>query len=239
MSMTSVETNAREAANYGGLVDAIGGIVTIVLAIVALSGINSQMLLAISTVVFGAALLIQGGAMLSEYTHMIFPPGTTAPVEEFSGGGLSVVFLVGTAGIVLGVLALVGIYSVPLTAIAVIAFGSALVLSSNAVWNLHRMKQAFFRIGGRPALAGSEVLASEMAAGSAGLQCIAGLAAIVLGILAVTGTNAMALTLISLLILGATILLTGSTLSGAVQGFMRPVGNSPRLPSAWSERPAE
>jgi hypothetical protein len=54
------------------------------------------------------------------------------------------------------------------------------------------------------------------------MQCLAGLAAIVLGILAVTGTNPTVLTLVGLLVLGATVLLTGSTLSGVAMGFMEP-----------------
>jgi hypothetical protein len=61
-----------------------------------------------------------------------------------------------------------------------------------------------------------------MASGSAVLQCLSGLAAIILGILAVTGTNPNVLILVGLLVLGATVLLTGSTLSGAVMGFMEP-----------------
>jgi hypothetical protein len=166
---------------------------------------------------------------------MIFPAGATEPVEEFSGGELSVVFLVGTAGIVLGLLALLGIYAVKLTSIAIIAFGSALVFGSNSVWSVHRMKQATFRASGQRALAGSEILAIEIAAGSAGLQCVAGLAGVVLGILAMTGTIPVTLSLIGLLVIGATILMTGSTLSGAVQGFMRPVGGA----RFWSESPAE
>jgi len=235
MSMTSIQTSARDAANYGGMVDAIGGAATVVLAIIGLSGTSADMLLAIATIVFGAALLIQSGAILSELTHMIFPAGATEPVEEFRGGGLSIVFLVGSAGIVLGVLALLGIYRIELISIAIIAFGSALVFGSNSVWSVHRMKQAAFRTGGHRAMAGSEILATEIAAGSAGLQCIAGLAGIVLGILAVTGTIPVALSLVSLLVMGATILMTGSTLSGAVQGFMRPVGSA----RSWSESPAE
>lgn len=234
MTSTSVETNAREVTNYGGLVDAIGGAATVVLAIIGLAGTRTDMLLAIATVVFGAALLIQGGTILSELTHMMFPAGAIASVDEFSGGSLSTVFLVGTAGIVLGVLALLGIYPLMLTAIAVIAFGSALVFGSNSVWSVHRMKRLIVRTGSQRTVAGSEILATEIAAGSAGLQCFAGLAAIVLGILAVTGTNPVALSLVGLLVMGATILLTGSTLSGVVQGFMRPVSST-----SWSESPAE
>ncbi|OKO84792.1 hypothetical protein AC629_20510 [Bradyrhizobium sp. NAS80.1] len=224
--MSTVITSERtfqEAATYGGLVDAIGGAATIILAIVGLSGVSQSMLGAIATIVFGAALLIQGGTMLTEFTKLMAPPDATATAEEFvGGGGLSALFLVGAAGIVLGVLSLVGISAQTLTAAAVIAFGGALLLSSNSVWHLYRTKQASYRAGAARTLSGAEFLAGEMASGSAVLQCLSGLAAIVLGILAVTGTNSSVLTLVGLLVLGATVLLTGSTLSGAVMGFMEP-----------------
>ncbi len=235
-TFTASENAVQDTTNYGGLVDAIGGIATIVLAIIALSGVHPTTLVAIATIVFSAALLIQGGTMLSEYTHMIFPAGAAAPTEEFGGGGLSALFLVGAAGIVLGVLALLGIYDLALTAVAVIAFGGALVLSSNAVWQLYRMKRSALRIAGARTISGGEILASEMASGSAAMQCLGGLAAIVLGILAVTGMNAAVLTLVGLLVLGATVLLAGSTLSGVVMGFMVPVAERR---SAWSAGPAE
>ena len=217
------EHTFQEAATYGGVVDAIGGAATIILAIVALSGVSQSILGAIATVVFGAALLIQGGTMLTEFTKLMAPPGAAGTAEEVvGGGGLSSLFLVGAAGIVLGVLSLVGIASQTLTAAAVIAFGGALLLSSNSVWHLYRAKQASYRAGAARTLSGAEFLAGEMASGSAVLQCLSGLAAIVLGILAVTGTNPSVLTLVGLLVLGATVLLTGSTLSGAVMGFMEP-----------------
>jgi len=222
-TMFTSDKTFQEAATYGGLVDAIGGVATIVLAIIALSGVNQPMLVAIATIVFGAALLIQGGTMLTEYTKLIFPPGAADPAEEMvGGGGLSALFLVGAAGIVLGVLALLNIDPQTLTAAAIIAFGSALLMSSNSVWHLYRAKQTLHRVGGPQTHSGGEILAGEMASGSAALQCLAGLAAIVLGILAVTGINPLALTLVALLVLGATVLSTGSTLSSAVMGFMEP-----------------
>lgn len=231
-TLTTSESTLQEAGRYGGLVDAVGGIVTIVLAIIALAGVHETLLVSIATIVFGAALLIQGGTMLSEYTRMIFPGGVAAPTEEFGGGGgLAAVFLVGAAGIVLGILALLGIYSVTLASVAVIAFGAALVLSSNAVWQLYRMKQTSFHARSR-VTTGSEILASEMASSSAAMQCLAGLAAIVLGILAVAGFNAAILTLVGLLVLGATVLLTGSTLSSAVMGFMEATPARPWSPGA-------
>ena len=53
---------------------------------------------------------------------------------------------------------------------------------------------------------------------------LAGLAAIVLGILAVAGLNAVVLTLSALFALGATMILTGGSLSATVAGFVRPAG---------------
>jgi hypothetical protein len=62
-----------------------------------------------------------------------------------------------------------------------------------------------------------------MASGSAGVQLLTGLSAGVLGILAVAGENPVLLTLVALLLLGITVLLSGSALSGLVMSFMRPV----------------
>jgi hypothetical protein len=231
MATTIAETEPR-GMNYGGFADAAGGIATLVLAIVALAGVHSGSLVAVATIVFGAALLIQGGTMLSEYAHIIFPPGESAvATTEFSDGGLSALFLVGGAGIVLGILALLGIYPVELTAIAAIAFGGALVASGNAVWHLHVLKRASMKARDpQDTRYGSEILAGEMASGSAAIQALAGLTAVILGILAVVGTNPGVLTMTALLVLGATIVLTGSTLSGAALSLMRPSAHAARAP---------
>lgn len=227
MSTTYYESSTAEAAAYGGLVDAVGGIATAVLAIIALAGYAPSVLTAIAVIVFGAALLIQGGTVLSEYGSIIFPAGSVAvpAVQDFSGGGLPAMFLVGAAGIVLGILALLGIVPGTLTAIAIIAFGSALVLSSNSVRQLYTLQASAARAGG-PRMGGM-FLAGEMASSSAGVQLLAGLATIVLGILAVCGVRPELLGLSALLVLGVTVILTGSTLSGMVLGFMRPARLTP------------
>lgn len=238
MTLTSRrEAVYRESAAYGGLVDAVGGVATIVLAVVGLVGIHAPLMTAIATIVFGIALLIQGGTMLSEYASIIFPAGVRAtPIDQFGGSSLTSVFLVGATGIVLGVLALLGINAGVLLPVAVIAFGTALVLSSNAVWHLYVLRRASVRadssiqqssVTTTSAMdtreAGGELLASEMASGSAGIQALAGLAAVVLGIIAVAGSPAdLTLNLCALLALGATLILTGGSLSATVLGLMRP-----------------
>ncbi len=221
MAMTMTDTGTVQS-NYGGFADALGGIATIILAVFGLAGVAVATMLPIAIIVLGAALLVQGGTMLSEYAHIIFPAGRgAATVENFGGGSLAVVFVVGAAGIVLGVLALIGIYPGVLSSVAVIAFGAAMVLSSNSVMHLQLLKTTVAASEGTRF--GAEILAGEMASGSAGTQALTGLAAIVLGILAVVGvSSADVLSLIAVLALGATIVLTGSSLSGAVLSFMRP-----------------
>jgi len=218
MSTTySTETGATgESATYGGFVDALGGIATIVLTIIALSGVKADILLSIATIVFGAALLIQGGAMLSEFAQI---EATAETPTASSGAGLSGLFLVGVAGIVLGVLALLGVHALMLTSVAVIAFGGALVVSASAVWQLLTSRSMASRFQSHGSMLSA--IASDVAAGSSGVQGMAGLAVIVLGILAVSGTYSLALTLVALLVAGAAIVMTGSTLSGAMIGFMR------------------
>jgi hypothetical protein len=226
MAMTSFgETLTREKnAAYGGFADAIGGLATVVLAIVGLAGVHQPLLVAVAIIVFGVALMIQGGAMLSEYAGFMFPSGARAPfVGHFGGSNLSSVFLAGGAGIIFGILALLHIEAAGLTAIALIVFGAALVLSSNAVWNLYMLKHAAMTSGETEPMSGGEVLASQMASGSAGIQAVAGIAAVVLGVLALAGTgvDSIVLILVALLIVGITIVLSGSTWSGTVMSFMK------------------
>lgn len=227
MSTAYLESRSTEAAAYGGLVDAIGGIATAVLAIVALTGYAPDLLGAIATIVFGAALLVQGGTLLSEYAGLIFPTGalaSSAATESFAGDGLAAMFLAGASGIVLGILALLGIAAPTLVAVAVLAYGSALILSSGSVRHLFRLQTVARRSTGTQT--GNEFLAGEMASGSAGVQLVVGLGAVVLEILSLAGVNPAILSLVALLVLGITVIFTGSTMSGMVMSFMRPARSS-------------
>lgn len=217
MNTAYMDTRAAATATaYGGVIDAIGGIAAAVVAIVGLTGFHPELMAAVAVIVFGAAMLIQGGTLLSEYAVVM--PIVAGADGVVGDDGLAVMFLAGAGGIVLGILALLGIASAALISIAIIVYGAALVLSSSSVRHLFVLQAAARRASGR---SGTQMLAGEMASGSAGMQLLAGLAAIVLGILSVAGTRAPVLTLSALLILGVTFILTGSTLSGLVMSFMR------------------
>lgn len=220
MSITSRETSLHESAAYAALVDAIGGIATIVLAVIGLAGVNPPMITAIATIVFGVALLIQGGTMLSEFAQIVFPPEwEVGAVEQGGGSSLSVVFMGGATGVVLGILALLGIHAAMLMAASVIVFGTALLLSSNAVRHLYMLRQSVK--GPRQTRFGGEMVLGEIASGSAGVQALAGLAAIVLGVLAIAGEADATLNLVALLLLGSTIFMTGGSLTATIVSFMR------------------
>jgi hypothetical protein len=227
MAISVSEGAWRETAAYGGFVDALGGVATIVLAVIGLAGVKPEMMVAIATIVFGVALLVEGGAMVSEYAHNMFPSGSrSGAIENFGGVGLSAHFLVGASGIVLGVLALLGIQSAILTSVALIAFGAAMVLSSNSVWQLHQMKRMAMLPMENQLVSGTAILANEMASESAGALSLAGLAAIVLGILAVAGTVPLELGLVALLVLGAGILATGNGFNNAMTSVISAASRS-------------
>jgi hypothetical protein len=224
MSMISRQAAHRESVAYGGLIDAVGGVATIILAALGLAGLHAPLLAAIATIVFGIALLIQCGTMASEYAQLLFPFGGKAimKIDEFGGRSLSVVFLAGAAGVILGVLALLGVNAVVLTSIAMITFGTALILSSSAVFDLLMLSRGIQKSEGRYQEGQGRFGWEILAIGSVGLQVLAGVVAIVLGVLALVGAaNALTLTLVALLALGAALVLTGGSLSATVLSLMR------------------
>jgi hypothetical protein len=218
MNAVTAESSSGQTTAYGGLIDAIGGIAAGVLAVLGLTGFDPEGMAGIATIVLGAALLVQAAAILSQYTNALYQSEVVSTPSELAGGdSLAAMFMVGASGIVLGVLALLDLVPMTLTAIAVIAYGSALILSSGSVRQLHVLR------GGAPPLArsGHEFLASQIVSGATGMQLMSGLAAVVLGILAVAGHNPLVLSLAALLLLGVTVLLTGTALSSLVVSFMR------------------
>jgi hypothetical protein len=122
------------------------------------------------------------------------------------------------------------VHSPILNSVAAIAFGGALVISASAVWTLLTSRSVASRFEARNTML--QRVAAEIAAGSSGVQAMGGLAVIVLGILAVAGIYTEVLALIALLVAGAAIVMTGSTLSGTMIGFMRPTAASAQVRAA-------
>jgi hypothetical protein len=210
----------KTSSSRGPIGEAIGSIVTVVLTILGLAHVAPNFLMAIATIAFGAALLLHGSAMLGDYARLAGRADENISAA-LGGGGLSSILLAGAAGIILGILALLDIAPVELTAIAVIAFGSALILGTNSTLRLHLFKFAAANTNERTQRLANEIMASEMLSSSAGIYGLTGLAAIVLGILALAGFSAVTLVLIALLALGAVNIVNGIDATGLLMNAFR------------------
>jgi hypothetical protein len=184
-----------EMEPFGLLTEGAAGLVVIVLAIVALAGVSTGVLASIAAIVIGGGMMAQ--AFNSAAEHLKATAGDTSGAQrrgEF-GGEILVDCLCGLAGIVLGILALVGIGAAHLLAAALIVYGGGLL------------------VGG---VAGAR-LPGAFAAG--GMELLIGLAAVVLGILSVLMAGSPVLVLVGFLAVGAALLLVSASFSGAVQHF--------------------
>ncbi len=156
-------TSAFRWIASASIMEAVVSIAIIALAIVGLAGVYSVTMAAIATIITGAAILIEGGAFERGRLH--------------EGSGMSAQMLGAIAGIILGVLALMGVASITLLAVAMLVFGVT------------------FLLGAAMQAPGSQ--------GSMEGHLLLGLSVSVLGLLAVIGIVPVTLVLVGLLVLGA------------------------------------
>lgn len=218
MSIVARQSTYRERAAFG-LIDDIGGIGTVLLAILGLVGLYAPILAAIATIIFGIALLLQGRALLAEYTQASVEAAAHTGVSAIAVSIRFAVILLAAVGAALGVLSLLDFNSAVLTPVASIMFGGGLVLSSVSIWHLNAIRRASAK--GETSL--KDIVANHMVFDSLGVQTFAGLAAIILGVLAASGaTYDLTFNLVALLILGSALVLKGGSLNAILLSFMRP-----------------
>ncbi|HVZ92520.1 MAG TPA: hypothetical protein VG843_12790 [Rhizomicrobium sp.] len=210
MATTYTERTGVTAATTGSIADAAGGIAVIVLSIIGLGRATPGPLMSIAVIVLGAAFLAEGGAVIGEYTQLL---NRTVGAVADSGAGMMMELMIGAAILVLGILGLIGVAPAILAPVAVIVAGALLLVSAPVMMQLVEIRRV---LEGTAEPAQSLLRAS--ASGVSGMQILAGLAAIVLGILDLTGATigAGALTLVALLILGAALTFNGTALTGSV-----------------------
>ena len=192
-----------------GAIEAFAGLSAIVLAILGLADIVRPYMLPIATLVLGAALLFEGGAVVARWSLLARSKESGGVWPEI-GGVTTAEMLGGATGIILGIFGLLGIATTTLSASAVVVSGAVLVLGSGPSSRLNALAGA-----GRTAGERFEI-AREVVSAMAGSQLMIGLAAIVLGILALVGVSAPILTLIALLVLGLSTVMAGSAASSAI-----------------------
>jgi hypothetical protein len=212
MPTTMEEKFAIEMEATGSIVEAAGGVAVVVLAIISLARGDTQIMTSIADIVLGVTLLAQGGTIATEYSRLLtmITGGTLGAVAL--GGGMTIEVLAGGAAAVLGVLALLGFAPMVLVPAAVIAVGGTLILSAGAVQRLNELK---VQVEARDVPEIAQRVSQGAVSGATAAQVLVGIAAIVLGIIALASTvNAAVLTQVGLLVLGAAVTLSGTALAG-------------------------
>lgn len=199
------EQRKTEVAAGGSMVESLAAVAAVVLSILGLAGVEPLYMLTISVIAIGVALLAEGAAVAAKYHE-------ESTVAE---AGMNAEFLAGIAGIILGVLALLGVgetvLSVVLSAAAMLVFGGALLLSAGAAPELaatvhpDRMRES----------------TRKATMGAAGAKVLVGLAVVVLGILALVGFEPILLLLVAALALGAVLLLSGLAIGSRMLAALR------------------
>lgn len=219
MSTMVRRSTYRERAAFG-LIDDIGGVATVLLAVFGLAGLYAPIFAAIATILLGIALLAQGRSLLAQYTQASVEVAAKSLVSGSAASIRFAVILLGAGGAALGVLALLDVNSAVLTPIASIMIGAGLVFSSVSEWHLNAIRRASAK--GEASL--RDMLANQMIFDSLGVQTFAGLTAILLGVLAASGaTHDLTFNLVALLILGSALALRGGSLNTILLSLMRPV----------------
>ncbi|HKD36974.1 MAG TPA: hypothetical protein VKB78_09235 [Pirellulales bacterium] len=192
----------------GSLVAGACGIGTIVLAILGLASVVPGIMLGIATLVVGAALLAEGAAIAARHAGALEHGWFNRQAFAMLGSGLTAEFAGGVAGIILGILALLGMATGILIPVAIIVFGASILLGS-------RGAAEFVQFGVRPfTTMETEHVVHESVFASAGGEAMLAISAIVLGILALIGMVPGTLCLIAFLVLGSAVLLSGSAIAG-------------------------
>jgi hypothetical protein len=215
--MTSPEDrHIAESVGSSSVAEIVGGIAAIVLAVLGLANVNPTLMLPIATIAIGVAFLFEGGSIVAEYTDVISKSTETGAQVMEVGSGMTAEVVAGIAGIVLGILALLGLTSIILVASALIVYGTALALSSGMMSRLNDLK---IEVSGANATA--QKFAHEAVSATMGTQVLVGLAAGVLGILALIGIAPTVLVLVGLLAIGVSQILSGSAVGTRLISMFR------------------
>lgn len=203
----------RKTSIGGVAIETLGAVTALVLSIIGLAGLYPIDLAAISAIAAGVALLFEGlsvGTQLRPRSAEILPRDATS-------GEIGVEALAGLGGIVLGVLALARIDTFTLLPVAALVLGVGLLFAVHPLSEVTQASDVYYDRTDTK----QEVIHGAATTAS-GAHALAGLAAIVLGIIAlVTSISVVTYSLIAFLVLGATVLLGTAAIGGRLVGYFQ------------------
>jgi hypothetical protein len=189
----------------------LAGIAAIVLVILSYIGVLRFAMAAVATIVIGGGLLAQGLALSRRHKEIRseLAAAGNAKAADGIGSGATVEIVAGIIGVVLGIIALAGGSPRAMMAISLIAFGFALIMVGPLANRLDELNAVSSRAEGVP-LDGSHKTVRT----TSGMDVLVGIAAVILGILALIGlaTN-IAVLLVGLLITGIALAVSGGVMT--------------------------
>lgn len=214
-------TTTAEVVGGGSFTEAIGGAAAIVLSIIGLAAVYPSFMASISAIVIGAALMLRGCALTARYYSLLEESDASSGGQEAElGGGISTEVMGGIAGIVLGILALVNVAPIILISVSAIVLGVTLLLGcgTNSRLNELVVDRMHQRENGRR-------IAGDILAAANGAQALVGVAAAVLGIVAVCTQYSLVLSLVAFLAMGSSVLFSGGTVTGRMMTMLMRTSN--------------
>jgi hypothetical protein len=201
------EKVTAEVLAGGSSLEAIGGGAAVVLSIIGLANFLPFYMAAISVIAIGGALMAHGGAMAARWRDEVRRiHGGRVTEAELAGGVGSEVFG-GAAGVALGIIALAGVIPTVLLPIAVIVLGGSILFGGTSQLPIADYGTDYDARAAR--------LGREAVQASGGVMVMAGVGAVVLGILGVLRVGPQPiLTLVATLGIGGALLLGGGALTG-------------------------
>jgi len=200
-------------AESAAATESITGAIAVVLAILGLIGVLPGVFAAVSTIAVGVALAVAGSALAAHYTRTL--GGNELVYERHEGErGMRMEALASVGGVVLGILALIGVSPITLLPIAAIVLGGALLMVGGSAARVESLTRSQVATGARP------IPLEHAPYVATGSDLLVGVGAIVLGILGLSGHAPQTLTLIAMLGIGAAVLLNGSTIAARLFGLV-------------------
>lgn len=184
----------------------------LVLSILGIVGLFPTYLAAVAVIGLGAILLFQSSTVVVRYGELLHEAGATKVDAWELSRGITAEFLSGMAGIVLGVLAILGIVPTTLLSVAVITYGATLLLTCGESVLLNSLGKKENDLVFQ--------LMYSMSLAAVGAQVLVGLTALVLGILGLVGMSSIMMILVALLATSASILLRSSSVGGFLLDFL-------------------
>lgn len=210
------ERRTIETIMGGSLAGGVIAIAGVVLAIIGLAGVYPRWLLGVATIAVGISFLIEGAAVATRLAELLHEHTEGRVTTAELGTGVTSETLAGIAGITLGILGILNVVPAVLLPIAAIVFGAGALLSSGSNVSISQMLVLH-----REESAMAHRVMRQAVFATTGLQLLAGLSAIALGIIALAGVYPITLSLVAMLAISAAFLLSDSALASRLATVLR------------------